>query len=276
MDINQLFYLAISTSLKAGEEILRIYQDKNYSIKNKDNNTPLTEADLKSNDVISDALSSTNIPLLSEEGDQKSWKKIRQSQFYWLVDPLDGTKEFIKRNGQFTVNIALMQNNKPLFGVIYIPVFDQLYAGIVGKNAWLWEDATIKISKTQKSFLKDGKILPLKTDRKNFVVLGSKSFRNIITDKLIEKAKTKHENFELKRVGSSMKFCELASGKADLYPRLDNIMQWDVAAGIAILIASGGKIVNLTDRNSDFFQNENLTFEKFIASNNETDIFQFI
>lgn len=273
MYTKQLFHLAISASIKAGKEILKIYQNKNYSVTNKDNNTPLTEADIKSHTTISSMLSSTNIPILSEEGDEKLWKETRNNKLYWLIDPLDGTKEFVKRNGQFTVNIALMENNFPRFGVIYIPVYDQLYAGIIDTGAWLWNNASFKIND---NFLEEGEKLPLEKERNNFVVLGSKSFRNSSTDEFFEKVKIKHKDFELKRVGSSIKFCEVASGNADLYPRLDNIMQWDVAAGIAILIASGGKIINLSDKNSNFFQNDNLTFEEFIASTKGVDISMYL
>lgn len=271
MDIEKLFQTALVTAVNAGNEILKIYNNKEYNIQNKENNTPITDADLKSHNTIINQLSSTDIPILSEEGDENQWNTIRSKNYYWLIDPLDGTKEFINRNGEFTVNIALMENNTPIMGVIFIPVLNLLFGGIVNKGAWQWSNL-----EKENINIESGKKLPLKNNKDNFILLGSKSFRNPKTDELIEKIKSKNKIVELKRVGSSLKFCHLASGQADIYPRLDNIMQWDVAAGVAILLASGGGIMNMTNRKSKLFQNQDLTFEKFIAWNKDVDINQYI
>lgn len=271
MEIDKLFQTALKTAVNAGNEVLKIYNNKEYNIQNKENNTPITDADLKSNNIIIKQLSSTNIPILSEEGDEKEWNIIRGEKYYWLIDPLDGTKEFINRNGEFTVNIALMENNSPIMGVIYTPVLNLLFGGVVNKGAWQWSNF-----EKESINIESGKKLPLKNNKDNFIILGSKSFRNPQTDELIEKIKSKNKFVELKRVGSSLKFCHIASGQADIYPRLDNIMQWDVAAGIAILLASGGGIINMTNQESKLFQNQDLIFEKFIAWNKDVDINLYI
>lgn len=271
MNIDKLFQIAISSAINAGEKILEIYNNENYNVQSKSNNTPITDADLKSNEIITNQLSVTNIPILSEEGNENLWCKTRGKEYYWLIDPLDGTKEFINRNGEFTVNIALMNNNKPIMGVIFIPEQKTIFGGIIGKGAWRWtdvEEANIKIEAGEK--------LPIENDNSKFIILGSKSFRNATTDKLIQKIKSTNKTVELNRVGSSLKFCHLATGQADIYPRLDNIMQWDVAAGIAILLAAEGGLSNMTDHSNEFFKNDDLTFEKFIAWRKGIDIKQYI
>ena len=213
----------------AGAEIMRIYQDANFSnvVDYKSDNSPLTLADKASHNVIEAALEKyfPNIPLISEEGELPTYEVRKEWKEYWLIDPLDGTKEFIKRNGEFTVNIALIKDNKSILGVVYAPVNDEMYIGIVGKGAKKIvgnEIASIKVNK--------------KENQKTAV--RSKSHA-VPEEEAVLKA---HNVVDSISVGSSLKFCMVAEGKADIYYRHGPTMEWDTAAGQAVAEAAGGKV----------------------------------
>jgi len=240
------FYLekAIEASIFGGKEILQVYKQDNYYIENKSDNSPLTIADKKSHEKICDILKITGIPILSEESKhidydvRKNWKK------YWLVDPLDGTKEFIKKNGDFTVNIALIEEQKPVLGVIFVPVTNELYFSVVSEGAYkinVQSDFNVNIELAEK--------LPLKIDKNNYVVVASRSHLNEQTENFINELKKTHENLEIMSRGSSLKICMVAEGRADIYPRFGPTMEWDIAAGHAIAIGA----------NCQFKQTDNLT-----------------
>lgn len=235
--------LAIQAALEAGKEIIKIYDAKDFQIEIKNDNSPLTKADKSAHIKIVEYLKKTKIPILSEEGkeipysERKSWKKL------WIVDPLDGTKEFIKRNGEFTVNIALIENNIPVMGVIYVPVLDCLYLGIIGKGAFKFENplllSTSNISFDE--FLNNAQKLPIKTNT-TFTVVASKSHLSKETEDYIESLRTSYPNLDFISKGSSLKLCAVAEGSADIYPRFAPTMEWDTAAGQAIVEAMGGKV----------------------------------
>jgi 3'(2'), 5'-bisphosphate nucleotidase len=221
-------------AVEAGNEILKIYHDERLSkeIENKSDNSPLTLADKASNKVIVSSLSTSfpEIPILSEEekhvdfAERANWKK------FWLVDPLDGTKEFIKRNGEFTVNIALIDNGYPVLGIIYAPVFDTIYVGDV------LEKIAYKIDR-------EGVQTELKVNYKSEkrIAVGSRSHSSQEEADLLKT----YDVVDTISVGSSLKFCMVAEGKADIYYRHGPTMEWDTGAGQAIVEASGGTVTNM-------------------------------
>lgn len=270
-----LFKKAIETSVLAGEGIMDIYHQKSFSIQEKSNNTPVTEADFCSHEIICRELKTTGIQILSEEGDEKLWAEIRKDSRYWLIDPLDGTKEFIKRNGEFTVNIALMEDKKPVLGVIYIPDQQVLFAGMTSIGAWKWSNVVPGSLPNWELMESSAQSLPLNKDHDDYRVLGSKSFRSEATDEFMSKLGKTISPIKIMRAGSSMKFCMIASGEADLYPRLDNIMQWDVAAGHAIVEASGGYVVSWPEGKEIRYTSEDMRFSKFLAVSKGGDLDPF-
>jgi 3'(2'), 5'-bisphosphate nucleotidase len=179
---------------------------------------------------------------------------------YWLIDPLDGTKEFVKRNGEFTVNIALMENHVPIWGIIYAPVSCTLYAGMVEFGAWVWENPQI-----ENISIKDGTTLPIIHKNNTLTIVGSKSYLTETTISFIEKLRKTMGNPEFIRAGSSLKFCRIATGEADVYPRMDSIMEWDIAAGQAIIEAAGGLMVKWPDNSSITYTSTNMRSPWFVA-----------
>ncbi|MGM0619475.1 MAG: 3'(2'),5'-bisphosphate nucleotidase CysQ [Bacteroidota bacterium] len=233
---------AIKAAIKAGREILKIYNDPNadFSVERKADNSPLTIADKASHQVINQLLKSTGLPVLSEEGRDISYEERKSWETFWMVDPLDGTKEFIKRNGEFTVNIALISKNKPVLGVIYVPVSKVIYVGEIQQGAWKLEetpeDATVESVKNA------GSRLPAVTQKPGYTIVGSRSHANDETRDYIEERKKEHPQIDIISKGSSLKICMVAEGIADEYPRFGPTMEWDTAAGHAIANASGKKL----------------------------------
>lgn len=234
---------AIDAALKAGEKILSIYNDptSDFEIERKADNSPLTIADRKAHEVIVSILDDTPFPVLSEEGKQLDYSVRREWKTLWIVDPLDGTKEFIKRNGEFTVNIALVRNSIPVIGVIYVPVSKELYFAVEGIGAYKCTDI-ISLGGdeiTLEQLMRKSEKLPLKKICDHFIVVASRSHLTSETGVYIEELKKKHGIIELISSGSSIKICLVAEGKADVYPRFAPTMEWDTAAGHAIARAAG-------------------------------------
>jgi len=221
----------VAISQRAGEAILHIY-DQKFDVEHKDDASPLTQADLASHRLIRDALRklTPEIPLLSEESSAMEYASRAGWAEYWLVDPLDGTKEFIKRNGEFTVNIALVREHQPVLGVVHVPVTGVAYWGTEAAGAMRAEA---------------GKpARPIATRRPcadPAVVVGSRSHANPV----LERHLAGLGSYELVSMGSSLKFCLVAEGKADFYPRLGPTSEWDTAAAHAVVAAAGGQVVTL-------------------------------
>ena len=219
----------LEVARKAGAEILEIYNDTELSkvVDHKADDSPLTLADKASNEIIIEGLKSldTNYPILSEEEVHASYEERKNWDTFWLVDPLDGTKEFINRNGEFTVNIALIEKGKPVMGVIYVPVTDVMYWGFE-------QGAFIKRGKTETE------VLRVNSSFENRIAVRSKSHASEEEEVVLEKYKVTNSI----SVGSSLKFCMVAEGKADVYYRHGPTMEWDIGAGQAILEAAGGKV----------------------------------
>ena len=244
--------VAIEAALNAGNEILKIYNDPNmdFQVERKADNSPLTIADKKANAKIVELLANTPFPILSEEGKLIDYSIRKAWDTLWIVDPLDGTKEFIKRNGEFTVNIALIHNNKPVLGVIYLPVTQDLYFGEEGLGSYKISNLKNDQDLSDFSVLLESAIkLPIDNQNNDelFRVVASRSHLSPETESYIEELKHKHKNIELVSKGSSIKICLVAEGSANVYPRFAPTMEWDTAAGDAIARAAGMKVCK-TDR----------------------------
>lgn len=235
---------AIDAALAAGEKILSIYNDPNsdFQVEKKADNSPLTIADRAAHEAICSLLADTPYPVLSEEGKSKSYEERRAWQELWIVDPLDGTKEFIKRNGEFTVNIAFVQNSIPCMGVIYLPVKHILYFAMEGLGAYKLTDVTSRGDASLEELIAKAVRLPIEAEHDKYVIVASRSHSTPETERFVEEAKTVHPNVELISSGSSIKICLVAEGVADVYPRFALTMEWDTAAGHAIARAAGMEV----------------------------------
>lgn len=233
---------AISAAIKAGHEILNIYNDPeaDFSIERKADNSPLTIADKAAHNIIAEYLIETGLPLLSEEGKAIPYVERKNWHSFWMVDPLDGTKEFIKKNGEFTVNIALIEENRPVLGVIYVPVLNTLYFGEKSRGAW--KMVNIPNTLTFESISETGKKLPLQNIDSNYKIVGSRSHMSNETKQYIDGLRRNHSQIDIISKGSSLKICMVAEGTANEYPRFAPTMEWDTAAGHAIANAAGKKL----------------------------------
>lgn len=249
---------------QAGLEILEVYQ-KEINVDLKEDKSPLTEADLRSHKVIQNGLEKTGIPILSEEGRNISFEERKNWKQLWIVDPLDGTKEFIKRNGEFTVNIALVENGQPVLGVVYTPVTAIMYYGIVGFGAYKLENAGAHIQQGLKNIIEASSLLPFEMERP-YTVVASRSHMSPETQEFIDEKKNEHGHVDIQSVGSSLKLCMVAEGLADAYPRFAPTMEWDTAAGQAVVNAMGGKVINWKTKNEMKYNRENLLNDWFLVT----------
>lgn len=253
MDIQKINFIA----KKAGDEIMKVYQ-QDFEVDYKADNSPLTEADIKSNDMIVESLKDLypEIPILSEENKEVPYNIRKNWEYFWLIDPLDGTKEFVKKNGEFTVNIALIYKNMPVLGVVYAPVLDLLYYAQKDQGAF-------KQDKNKKS-----QRLPIHyhPDNHTLKVIVSKSHYNQETKEFVNNLKSQYEKIEFINIGSSLKLCLIAEGKADIYPRLAPTMEWDIAAGQTIVEESKGKIIKYKTKESIRYNKQNLLNPYFITT----------
>lgn len=263
METNQLMDIAINAALLAGDCIMEVYASGDFETVEKQDSTPLTIADRKAHLRISQLLKPTNLPLLSEEGNLQPYTERALWHTFWLVDPLDGTKEFISRNGEFTVNIALISENKSIAGVVYSPVSNELYVGVVGSGAWKMTNPGADCTFTQ--LAQYGTRLPESNANQLYTVAVSRSHIDQQTIAFMEDLKKEHPAIEIISKGSSLKFCLIAEGVAHIYPRFAPTMEWDTAAGHA-LVKAVGKNVYLTDQTTELVYNkENLTNPYFIV-----------
>lgn len=247
MNLQELLQVAVTASLDAGMEILKVYLT-NFSVEQKEDNSPLTLADKQSNEAIMAHLKDTDYPVLSEEGRDVKYEERKQWDVFWCVDPLDGTKEFVKRNGEFTVNIALIKGQKPILGVIYVPVTKELYFAAEGIGAFKLYDFVENDDIDE--ILMRAKLIPLDSEEdeegnqipQKFTMVGSRSHMSEETLAFIEELKRKEGEVEIISKGSSLKLCMVAEGKANVYPRFAPTMEWDTAAGHAICSVAGFKV----------------------------------
>jgi len=243
-------YVAIRAAIDAGSAIMAIYDnpEEDIAVELKADNSPLTKADKQAHKIISIALSATPFPVLSEEGkltpfsERSSWKTL------WIVDPLDGTKEFIKRNGEFTVNIALVQEGVPVLGVIYIPVRKELYFSTDSLGAYKLNGIDTVSQPSANEMVTKAIKLPNVTAHQGIVVVASRSHLNDETMAYIDNLRREGQPVTLISSGSSLKICLVAEGSADVYPRFAPTMEWDTAAGHAIARAAGCQIYHTDEK----------------------------
>lgn len=267
ISMTEILDLAIRAAIEAGEGIMTIYTDPNsdFGIERKSDNSPLTVADKKSHEIIMSYLEKTEFPILSEEGKHMPYVERKDWETLWIVDPLDGTKEFIKRNGEFTVNIALVNNGVPVLGVIYLPVKRILYYGSKSTGSF-----KIEIPKNaNESYVfenqKHAVLLPEKEEGRRFRIVASRSHCSDETKAFIEELEKEHGEAELVSSGSSIKICMVADGSADIYPRFAPTMEWDTAAGHAIALYAGKQIYQQDNINPLTYNKENLLNPYFIV-----------
>lgn len=255
--------IAINAAFKAGVAIMRIYENEDFGVDFKSDNSPLTKADIASHDIIEAALQETKIPILSEEGKAIPYETRAQWNLLWIVDPIDGTKEFIKRNGEFTVNIALIENNTPILGVIYVPALKDLYFSATGigsykvQNFSCYTDLQTLIDRAQK--------LPIKDGDRPFTVVASRSHLSKETEDFIDSMKQEHGTIETISKGSSLKLCMVAEGKADCYPRFAPTMEWDTAAGQAICKYAGIDVIDMSTKETMLYNRKELLNNWFLV-----------
>jgi 3'(2'), 5'-bisphosphate nucleotidase len=262
MNLNTYLIKAIQASIEAGRAILDVYHS-DFEVEYKTDSSPLTLADKKSHDVIVSYLNEFNVPILSEEGkgtpfeERKTWSRL------WIVDPLDGTKEFIKRNGEFTVNIALVESGKPMLGVIFVPDKQTLYFGADGLGAFKlekkspreWFDAEFNTKakgdqlgeidgQLTKIIDRAEKMPVIRSPLSSYTIVGSRSHQTPELQAYVEEKRREFGDVDFIAAGSSQKFCVVAEGRADIYPRLGPTMEWDTAAGQAIAENAGCTVVH--------------------------------
>jgi len=267
---------AVKAAIKAGELVLEIYNSE-YSTTLKADQSPLTTADISSHESIAADLADTGFPLLSEEGRDIPWEKRRMWHYFWLVDPLDGTKEFISRNGEFTVNIALIAGKSPVIGVIYIPVSGMLYFANPEIGSWSYDCTKNPIDPETNSLLvllEHCNKLPLIQDHLPLTILASRSHLTADTTAIIDRITEKFPDCAIINAGSSLKFCRLAEGKAQYYPRFSPTMEWDTAAGHAIASFAGVSVNTWPEMTPLEYNKENLLNPWFMAFKEGLPVFK--
>ena len=254
---------AITAALQAGKAILEINHSGEFDIEIKGDNSPLTRADTASHNVIMSYLETTGIPVPSEEGrdipyqERKDWKQL------WIVDPIDGTKEFIKRNGEFTVNIALIDNQKPIIGVIFVPVTGELYFSSKEIGAY-----KVKVDPDNfdvETLISKGNKLPLQREDKTFTIVASRSHMSAETREYIQQMRDLHGEVQLISKGSSLKLCMVAEGTANCYPRFAPTIEWDTAAGQAICEHAGFQVIDWDTKKNMLYNRAGLLNNWFLV-----------
>lgn len=234
--MTELIKVMCAVARDAGAAILQVYGDEDFGVQTKSDDSPLTRADLAAHNIIVDGLQkrAPGIPVLSEESDAISFAERSSWDQYFLVDPLDGTKEFINRNGEFTVNIALIEKGVPMRGVVFVPVKDVMYTGDQHEGI-----ATV----TREG--ETGSIQVRKLDRASLTVVASRRHGGEALEACLSVLRENFSSIDTTNMGSSLKLCLIAEGEADLYPRLAPTSEWDTAAAQAVVEAAGGKVVDV-------------------------------
>ena len=257
IDIRHLLETAKTAALQAGKAILKVYASEDFGVEIKSDQSPLTLADKAAHEIIKKHLEQTGLPVLSEEGMSVSYEERKAWEYFWLVDPLGGTKEFIKRTGEFTVNIALVHAGVPVAGVIYAPILNTLYYGSQETGVYKIEkDITEPLS-----YIGEKKTIDELQKKEQITVVASKSHMNDETSAFINQ----FNKVNLLSVGSSLKLMLLAEGAADIYPRLAPTMEWDIAAGHALLRSLNFGVYQTDLKTELLYNKEELLNPPFIA-----------
>ncbi len=261
--MNDLLKISIEAALAAGKEILQVYEHE-FEVETKEDKSPLTEADKRSHNKIKEMLSPLSIDMLSEEGKQLAYDDRKQWKKFWLIDPLDGTKEFIKRNGEFTVNIALIEDGVPVAGVVYVPVTGKMFYGSKenGSYAFTYNE---KENKTVEAYMQSAEKLPDAAPPKMFTIVASRSHNTPETEAFIDEKRKQYGEVNCVSSGSSIKLCLVAEGKANVYPRLAPTMEWDTAAGHAVAKFAGCNVYDYKTCKELQYNKENLLNPWFVV-----------
>lgn len=276
MNIERYMLKALTAAVKAGYSILDVYHS-DFTVERKADRSPVTLADRRSHEVLVSHLRELDIPMLSEEGKEMPYDVRKSWEQLWIVDPLDGTKEFISRNGEFTVNIALVKNGKPIFGVIYVPVRNVIYYAAEGIGAYKLEhNHVIDVLRHQykndpeaylcRDIVNESKVLRAQKVKKGpVIIVGSRSHGTTALINFIEEKKREYGEIDFISAGSSLKFCLVAEGIADMYPRFGPTMEWDTAAGHAIAEIAGARVLDFYARTPLRYNKEKLENPSFIV-----------
>jgi 3'(2'), 5'-bisphosphate nucleotidase len=262
MHINNYLLISCEAAIKAGAIIMEIYENEDIIIQTKSDKSPVTQADIKSSELICKILKTTGFPVITEEKYAPDYEIRKNWDSYWLVDPLDGTKEFIKQNGEFSVNIALIEKTIPVLGIVYIPSKKTLYFAVKNKGNWKKEniDTAFDVMET----IKYDK--PLECIQNNGIprIITSRSHLSDRTSNFIKNIELKYGDVEIIQSGSAVKFCLIAEGKADIYPRFGPTMEWDTAAGHVFAMNSGIEVRTLNG-NTLLYNKPNLMNPDFVV-----------
>lgn len=262
------YFIAIKAAIEASKAVMDVYHT-DFGVELKNDGSPITLADQRANDIICTALNKTGFYVISEEKPNDSYPKRKNDSYVWLVDPVDGTKEFTHRNGEFTVNIALIYNQEPVFGIVIAPAINQGWIGWLHKGAFKIHQLDTLIDKLPQLTMEDVKnysspIQPLTGNAKPTIAL-SLSHLTQNTMSMLQTLFGDDSNYNKIRKGSSLKFCLVAEGLADFYIRADEINEWDTAAGHAVLLSAGGSLLTWPNRKKLSYNKENLINQGFIA-----------
>ena len=260
--MNTNLAIAIQAAIMGGKEILKVY-NTDFQVSQKDDNSPITLADKNANHVIMEFLRPTEIPIISEENRQLDYNERKDWSRCWIVDPLDGTKEFVKRNGEFTVNIALVENGNPVLGVIYVPVSKELYFTMDDSKSSKKVIVSSEDISVDEIFSKATAIKPAAISSE-IKVVGSRSHLNEATKNYIAEIERKNK-VQIVSKGSSLKFCLIAEGHAHIYPRFAPTMEWDTAAGHAICKAVGVGVIDQSTQKPMQYNKPNLLNNNFVV-----------
>lgn len=271
-DYSNYLYVAIRAAVDAGRCVMDVYKgtDAGFEIEMKADHSPLTKADRAAHTLITGVLSATPFPILSEEGKDIPYSEREKWQTLWMVDPLDGTKEFIKRNGEFTVNIALIENHVPVLGVIYVPVRKDLYFGSDTHGAFKASGIDYMRQPSLEEVKEKSVRLPNAIAHQGVVVVASRSHITDETIKYIDNIRKQGQPVTTINSGSSLKICLVAEGTADVYPRFAPTMEWDTAAGHAIARAAGCEIYHVDEKTPLRYNKQILKNQWFIVKNIST------
>jgi 3'(2'), 5'-bisphosphate nucleotidase len=265
VDYEKFLLLATQAAVEAGKAILSVYHgDINVSL--KDDQSPLTKADLDSHEVLNKLLTSSGLPVLSEEAAGVSFEQRCQWSSFWLIDPLDGTKEFIHRNGEFTVNVALIEAGVPKLGVVFAPASDELYAGIEGMGAWYLSNASALNQLRFEDLISLNDFTQIEQPSgHHYTVAVSRSHADEKTSRYLSSLESSKGTIRILEAGSAMKLCLVAAGKADEYPRFGPTYEWDIAAGHAVLLGVNKDVISMEDNLRLRYNKPNLINPAFIA-----------
>jgi 3'(2'), 5'-bisphosphate nucleotidase len=262
--ISERLSLALNAAFKAGEQIMKVYLTDDFEVENKQDNSPLTKADRLSHEIIEGFLINTGLPIISEEGKDLSHEERKNWNTFWMIDPIDGTKEFIKKNGEFTVNIALIESGQPILGVVFAPALKMIYFAEKNNGSFKVEDINCFTELNSKVFINLGEAVYPEV----YTLVVSKSHMNKETQDFVEKKKQEYGIIESKAFGSSLKICKVAEGSANCYPRFGPTMEWDTAAAHAIAVFAGCTILKADSNEQISYNKENLLNPYFIVKSN--------